>query len=397
MQKLKTFPLKIEWTGAAEDLSGYGEATREYIRAMDKVGLYVAVDSKSFEPWRPQHLVDKIVERRMRMLMQRSRKDAPIHVIHLTADLYPGYVKEKKYRIGYFAWETSVLHERWVKAINSSVHEVWVPCEWNKIVAERSGVTVPIVVVPHAIPLPTEEVIGQLPVCKIEGFPEDHYLFYSISQWSWRKGFDILLKAYFQEFSQNENVCLLIKSYPLKDLSGGRLEIREEIRAAKNQVGKGDSSPKVLLIEEFLSTMEINSLHHYGDCYVTSARAEGFGIGAFQAASFGNPVIVPNYSSFPDHFNEDNAYLVDVPKESKISGMEYISFLYNNLMSWGEPSVDSLRSKMREVFNNKEKADGKGTAGRKMVETSLSYQQIGGLIKERIEFIYRDILKVKSL
>jgi glycosyltransferase involved in cell wall biosynthesis len=371
--------LKVVYSAALPDLSGYAQAARGYVYSLDSVGLEVCADPRTFEPWRPQYLVGDVMSRRLYSLIGRDRTGAQAHIIHHTPDLYHEYQASGRVKVGYFAWETSRLPPKWVHNLNAYVKETWVPCAYLKKVSEESGVTIPVWILPHAIPLPEQD---WKPASSIKGLPEDRFKFYSVFQWSERKNPCGLIRAYYQEFSRDERVVLVLKTYRAGD-DPDRSFIRKEI-AALRKATKGNDCPPILLIEEFLSPAEISALHHYCDCYVCMSRSEGFGIPAMEAAAFGNAVVVPRYSSYPEYLDESNAYFVDVPREVPVAGMKYISLLYTGDMLWGDPSVESCQRRMREVFSNQEEAKKKGERARNYVKHFLSYKAIGGMMKNRL-------------
>lgn len=383
-------PLKVLYTGAFPDLSGYASAARDYVRSLDSVGIDVTADMVTFEPWKPAHLRDEVMDRRLYSLRDKPH-DAPLHIIHLTPDNYrkPEYVDSPRYRIGYFAWETSRLPHPWVKCLNETVHETWVPCEKLREVCIDSGVTIPCYVLPHAIPVPPEDFQS---TCEFSGIPEDCYKFYSVFQWSERKNPAALIRAYYEEFSKREKVCLVLKTYRLGNDRTERDFIRREISRLKRET-KGVEAPPIVLIEEFLSNRDLIDLHRACDCYVSMARAEGFGIPAFEAAAAKNPVIVPNNWAFPEHFSQETGWLVDVPQEVPISDMRHISILYTGDMTWGDPSVSSCRAAMREAFENQDSAKEKGKVGYDYVKDKLSYMSIGRMMKARLEQVYRGLVE----
>lgn len=378
-------PLKVVYTGAIKDLSGYASAARDYVRSLDSVGVDVAVDVRTFEA-QSRRLIEEVIERRMWTMMGKP-KDAYLQIIHLTPDNYTQYRESPRVKIGYYAWETSRLPDSWVRPCNEICHEVWVPCQYLADVSINSGVEVPVHVVPHALPLPSENF---KPSCTINSLPNDKYKFYSVFQWSERKNPLALLAAYYQEFTRYDPVVLVLKTYRVGNALSERDFIRREISKLKRAT-RGVDCPPVLLIEEFLSACEIQAIHHYCDCYVSMARSEGFGIPAFEAAAMGNPVIVPNYSAFPEYFSNKTSYLVDVPNEIPIRNMRHISILYTGDMFWGDPSIEDCRRQMRTVFNNQAAAKKKGQAARKWVGQNLSYTSIGRIMKARIEAINKEL------
>ncbi len=381
----KSLPLKVLYTGAIKDLSGYASAARDYVRSLDAVNVDVSIDTRTFES-QSSRLVEEVIERNMWAMMGKPR-DAHLHIIHLTPDNYRPYAANQKTRIGYFAWETSRLPRSWVWPINDICKEVWVPCKYLADVSVNSGVTIPVHVIPHAIPLPP---LDFNPACFINGIPEDKFRFYSIFQWSERKNPLNTLRAYYQEFSKSDPVVFILKTYRVGNATTERDYIRREISKLKRST-RGPDCPPVILIEEFLGAAEIQAIHHFGDCYVSMARSEGFGIPAFEAAAHGNPVIIPNYSAFPEYFTEETSYLVDVPNEVPIQEMKHISILYTGDMVWGDPSVSDCQRQMRSVFDYQDTAKQKGLAAREYVRNHLSYQAIGRLMKSRLECINKEL------
>lgn len=381
----KHIPLRVIYTGALLDLSGYAAAAREYIRALDSVGVGIVGEAKRFEH-QPQHLVNEVVDRRLWSLIG-TQANAPVQIIHLTPDNYREYAHINRQKIGYYAWETSRLPVSWVQCINQITKEAWVPCEYLRRISIDSGVTVPVRVIPHAIPIPP---IGWEPQCSINGLPQHLFKFYSIFQWSGRKNGIGALTAYYREFSRDDPVIFVIKTYRAWDARHERDSIRRDISRLKRAT-KGYKCPPVLLIEEFLGANDVKALHHFCDCYVSMSRSEGFGLPAFEAAAHGNPVIVPNYSSFPEHFNEGNAYPVDVPQEISVRDMKHISVLYTSDMVWGDPSIEHCQVRMREVFNHRGVAEQRALAAKKHIATNLSHEVIGRMMKGHIETITKEL------
>lgn len=373
---------KVLWTGAVKDLSGYGVASREYVMALDAVGVDVAVEARSFEDWKSPVLVDEILCDRMRLLMSKDTK-AQLQVIHLTPDNLADYEKNNKTKIAYFAWETSRIPPQWVQALNRIPVEIWVPCKYMVDVCRKSGITVPVVDIPHAIPLPPD---NKRPVVKIK-LPQDRYKFYSIFQWSSRKNPIGLIAAYYQEFSVHDQVCLVLKTYRNNADATEKEEIRKEISALKNKI-RGQKAPPIVLIDDLVGVNGIFAIHYNCDCYVTMTRSEGFGIPVYVSASMGKPVIVPRYSAFLDHFNDDNAFMIDVPGEVPVKGMKHISDMYSEDMLWGDPSIASCRKMMRAAYNDQAAARVKGEAARQHVGEVLSYEAIGRRMKDRLDGVF---------
>jgi glycosyltransferase involved in cell wall biosynthesis len=369
----------ILWTGAITDVSGYASATREYIHSLLEVNVDVTSDIRSFEPWRPQYLVDQIVSRKIWKTI-KTNSYPKVQVIHLTPDLFLEYKNNMYLRIGLFAWETDRIPQPWVYAINNSLHELWVPSYYTKRACELSYVTIPIYIIPHAIPYVDLEETTET---TIDGLNKNHLNFYSIFQWSERKNPKGLLEAYFRAFTKDDNVTLVLKTYKKTGASEEKKLIQHEILSLRQKYNP-KNYPRVLLIEEFLSTSDLNALHLHCDCNITMTRSEGFGLPTFEAMSHGNAVIAPKYSAYADFLTSEVSYLIDLEKEIQVKGMEHISPLYSPNMKWGEPSIQSCIEQMRNIYDDKEQCSEIAKNGLEFVRGNFSYRAIGQLMKERI-------------
>lgn len=148
---------------------------------------------------------------------------------------------------------------------------------------------------------------------------------------------DILLKAYLTEFSQNDDVTLVIKglaqntyyeSNSIKDLLG--INKLSKLRQAE-----------IIFIENNLKTEELSSLYSSCNVYVHPYRAEGFGMPIFEAMACGIVPIVTNYGASLEYCNNDNSFL--------------ISYEYNvnkEENTFIEPNINDLKEKMRYVYEN---------------------------------------------
>ena len=89
-----------------------------------------------------------------------------------------------------------------------------------------------------------------------------------------------------------------------------------------------------------MSLSMLNELYNISDCYVSSYRAEGFGITPLEAAASGTPIIVTRGGSTDDYFN------------SKLGLQIESQIVKNNNLTSLKPSVDSLISCVISVMNN---------------------------------------------
>ncbi|MDP4590908.1 MAG: glycosyltransferase, partial [Burkholderiaceae bacterium] len=123
-----------------------------------------------------------------------------------------------------------------------------------------------------------------------------------------------------------------------------------------------------------LSDEEILFLHLESDCFVSLARTEGWGLGAFEAARLAKPIIMTGYGGQLDYLNPQLSYLIDyelVPVHEPIWSANYRS---SDL--WAEPSIDQAVHFMKEIFNNPDLALDRAKQQAKEVRTKFSQQVV---------------------
>lgn len=366
--------MKILYTAAIYDSSGYAEAARNYIAALlTQPGIEISCRPVSFEDWRTDlgYHTD-IIKPTLNKSIQPD-----IQIIHLTPENFPRCILPGIKNIGYTVWETTRLPSAWVGYINK-LDEVWVPCDWNKDVFRASGVTIPIKKIPHTIDL---QEINRAKDIELEPIPKTGYRFYSIFQWSARKNPEGLIKAYLSEFAHDEPVTLVLKTYIGKNNNEDRTHTIDAINSIKRDLQlHNEPTPRIKLIHGGLSRDEMISLHRQCDCFVLPHRAEGWGVPHFEAMAVGNPVITTGFSGNLEFMNGKTSYLVDFSM-TPVSGMGKPT--YNGKAEWAEPNLSNLRYLMRDVFSNQAHAKEKGLLGREYV-SKFNWDKIGKLMVESL-------------
>jgi len=229
-----------------------------------------------------------------------------------------------------------------------------VPSTFVKNVLINSGVTSKIEVIPNIINIE----LFTRDVKPIKSYTRKQFVFLNIGSGFPRKGIDLLIRAYTEEFTSDDDVCLILKTFP-----NMHNNVAEQIRAASKSNG-----PEIVHIDEDLSEDEIVALYKASSCFVSPTRGEGFGLPIAEAMLCKIPVIVTNYGGHLDFCNKDNSYLIDfklVPSRSHLKAEYGIGG-----SMWAEPDTKHLRRLMRYVFQNRDSIE----------------------IKERIDAAYNNIL-----
>ena len=368
----------IKYIAPFFDNSGYGKAARGNIFALHKQGIPITLKPVSFETVKPDlgndgKILDELLNKDI---------DYNIVIIHTTPEFWSKHVEHDKTNCGYTIWETSKLHPAWPIYMNmDSIAKVLVGCDWNKEVFTQSGVEKPIGVVPHGINMDSFDDVKPF---HISGVKDDAYMFYNIFQWTERKNPLALIKAYWYEFKEEDNVALVLKTYRSSYEESEKDAIRTTIKRLK-MVTPMDYYPPIYLIPNMLTEYEMLGLHLRGDCYTSLDRGEGFGLSPFTAGACGNPIIVTNYGGSREYAKEDNSYLVDYVL-TPVYGMTWSPW-YRGDQLWAETDVLHGASLMRNAYDNQEESKARGQKLKKYISENFTWEIIGKKIIEEIEKI----------
>jgi len=232
------------------------------------------------------------------------------------------------------------------------------------------------------IPVPLDETTWNPSVKAL--FPnEGKFRFLYMNSIYERKGLDVLLRAFWQEFGANEPVELFVKSYRENDRPRSAESYIASI-AVKYGL-RPEESAKVNVIDVPMRDDDVPGFMKSFDAVVSTHRSEGFGLTPFYAMALGIPVITTDYGGVTDFCQEDTSWLVEVGDMVHPGEAEVNTFGHLRGSLWAEPSIESVRKALRNCFWDERGRLERADKGRALVAKNHSYGLVGGMLMSALE------------
>ena len=195
---------------------------------------------------------------------------------------------------------------------------------------------------------------------------ENDFNFLAVAQWAPRKNLDNTIYWFLEEFQNNENVGLVLKTFLMNNSVTDKHYTESKIKAIRGHFP--DSKCKIHLIHGSMSDEELHSLYHHPKIksFVTLTHGEGFGLPLFEAAYSGLPIIAPDWSGHVDFL-----YAPQKDKKGRLknkamfANVDYTMQPIQKEVVWdGVPVKDSMwcyadgvsyKRKLRDMYDNHSK------------------------------------------
>lgn len=303
----------------------------------------------------------------------------------------PGAYQNFKSVVGRTMFETDRVNRRHVKRCNR-MNYIWVPTEFHVSTFIESGVD-PSKIVKIVQPIDVKffdplmykpldlASIGNL----VLGAPNlksnlKEFIFLSIFKWEYRKGWDVMLKSYLQEFTEADGVALYLLTNPYHSSRDFRNKIMEFVENSDMEKPVNGWAP-IYVIDTHIAQIEIPRIYKAADAFVLSSRGEGWGRPIVEAMAMSLPVIATNWSGPTEYLTEENSYPLPVDRMSEVTEGPFRGH------RWAEPSISKLRMLMRHVMQNVEEAKTRGMRARQDMKRKFSPEIVAKIIADRIQII----------
>lgn len=304
--------------------------------------------------------------------------------IHHNMEEYFGNIKRPNVDkfIVYRTWDFGPFPKKWVEIINSQCDQLWVYSNWVKEQAIAGGVAShKIKVMPIGFNTPNSNKLN----IKFDIKTNKSFKYFFIGATIYRKGIDILLKAYKLAFSKEDDVTLIIKDNP-KDVFYKDISYQKEILEAS----KEKNSPEIIFINNYLSDDEVLSIYNTVDIGVFPYRSEGFARPILELMAAGVPSIVPNFGPCLDYCSKEHSIIIPA---QRIVLPIHQSLEFNTLgfveeideVDFCEVDPTILAESLKDIFLNRQNLRKMSELGKISANQNYSRKKIMEIMKKNID------------
>jgi tetratricopeptide (TPR) repeat protein len=197
----------------------------------------------------------------------------------------------------------------------------------------------------------------------------------------YRKGFDVLLKAFTEIFNRNDDVCLVVKDTGTDSFYEG-INSELAISKAKNRY----DAPEIVYIKENLTENQMASLYRACDIIVAPYRAESFCLPLLEGIACGLPAIATKGGASDDFLEEAFTRFISANEISigdKIDGMPLTG---NAFML--EPSEDDLKEALLYFYSNPSNIVSMGAIASAYARTKWTWNKSVIKVLRRLDYLY---------
>lgn len=366
---------KVLVIGPVCNISGYSEHARTLLDALikieDKVDLYIqntqwaaaSTDMKYVEKY------SNLLQKTHAVLTKRADKDGNVNLygmFDMSFQVRPPneFQKVTPMDVGVTAaLETTSAPASWIPNCNQMSHILVVSQHAKKSLTNAKGddgsrIATPISVIPfgHDSNIVTTDIYQDMGITT-------KFNFLTVAQRAPRKNLENMLHWFLQEFGDNEEVGLVIKSHTQNSSTGDFFNTRSFLRTYVSHLAP-DRKCKIYFTHGKFSEERMLSLYNpeYINCYITATHGEGFGIPIFNAACAGIPIIATNWSGHLDYLRmpvesrsgkkQIKSQFVKVNYDiKKVEQKHLMPGLITEGCEWAYPKEQSFKQGLRQIYS----------------------------------------------
>jgi len=369
--KQSPVPYRVICDGLMYGMSGFAEATRNMVYALDKYEVNVMAspaDKKNADNVDVTETEKgKRIDYLSRVTFMRQKK-----TVRITMNIPMGIRRHigDDYQIAYIMFETQEFPKKYIDHLKQQCDEIWTPSTFNVENIKAAGWDKPIFRMPLGVDTdqfnPDKTHYPKFWEMPIATLMSQYYIFLSIMGWSERKGVSILLDTYFRTFHRQQDVLLYIK--------GGWYDQQKAWETVRESLAKSKNSdpPPVFLDFNIYPTTLMPKLYKAADCFVLPTLGEGWGLNVTEAMAMGLPVIASYNTSMTDYMTGENSYPIPVRRHDRQPACDWICSEYKGAF-FSFPDPKSLADSMNYLYATRIVTDPNGREARKTMKDKYTW------------------------
>ena len=249
--------------------------------------------------------------------------------------------------IGATIFETDSLPLGWTEYCNA-MDEIWVPSQFNIETFMNAGV--------H------EYLLKKFPLalqwdpanCDNQNSHNDQFTFLSIGSLHVRKGFDLLVNAYVNEFSADERVSLKLQTFPIRSggMQSGDLNETNVLEKflSNHQMQNLNKLPKIEVNNTYLPLEDLQCVMSNASSYVSLERANGWNLPLMQMIAMGKPTLSIGWGGSTEFLTQENCYLISHGELTKVEPKLAIQNEWYAGQNWPMVRVQEVQKGLRRLY-----------------------------------------------
>lgn len=337
-----------------------------------------------------------------RMVTKKMDEPIDVMIVHKDPLSYPSFPQKDGMRkrprvvIGRSMYESDAIPTSWGPRFRL-VDEVWVPAQFLvpifgkyisadkiKVVPESIDIHLwnPDLTAPMKLPRERRALVAT-PIPEL--LSENPFVFLSEFKWEVRKGWDVLLQAYFEEFTSRDPVVLYIHTFLFGDKTPREKKKvwRQIEKFVLDKFRQRSDLPEIQVITKEFTEFEMPQLFKAADAFVLPSRGEGWGMPVMEAMAMGLPAIATNCSGLVDFMTESNSLLIPVTEYRQFRGWKHGQLAV--------PSLAHTRAFMRYLFANPQEGLEIGKRARQHVVNNFSQEAVADTLAQQLKRIHKKL------
>lgn len=249
---------------------------------------------------------------------------------------------------------------------------------WSKGINEKSGVTVPVRILPPNIN------IDRFPLLERKRDGNEPFTFLHIGDTNYRKNQHQLIDGYIKAFPDDGRTRLILKAtaYNEVDLEYKKYMYTDMFSHRKDITFVFSRPP--------LTHDKLLELYQQADCYINISHGEGLGMPDMEALATGLPVIGINWDARSAFLDNEVGWMVDVP------GMEKTADNPVDHGKWATINHFDYTDKLKYAASHPEECKIKGMNGAERIQTQFTTEKTAVALDE-ILYELDEIRKCKKM